>query len=239
MQLPGQARLASPGTNTRCSTGSHGWWLGRGLDADIVPSVKQQSDRAELSSRAKASLAAFLAGRLDGTGKVTLRLLSADDEGEYTGLVAGSAELHHPWMFLPTQACDFRAYLARFDHITAQSLLVCLRDSGAIAGMVNINNIIRGSFQNGSLGYAAFAPAAGRGHMTEGLGLVVRYAFEQLWLHRLEAQIQPGNHPSRRLVQRLGFRNEGYSRDLIFINGAWRDHEIWAITSDMITEVRR
>ena len=100
--------------------------------------------------------------------------------------------------------------------------------------MAHINSIIRGRFQNGSLSYAAFAPAAGQGYMSEGLGLVLRYAFEQLGLHRLDAQIQPGNHASLRLVRRLGFRNEGYSPELLFIDGAWRDHERWAITSDMI-----
>jgi ribosomal-protein-alanine N-acetyltransferase len=63
---------------------------------------------------------------------------------------------------------------------------------------------------------------------------VLRYAFEQLRLHRLDAQIQPGNHASLRLARRLGFRNEGYSPGLLFIDGAWRDHERWAITSDMI-----
>jgi ribosomal-protein-alanine N-acetyltransferase len=151
---------------------------------------------------------------------------------------AASAGLHHPWMFLPSEPREFQAYFARFDHITAESLLVCVRGTGAIAGIVNINSIIRGSFQNGSLGYAAFAPAAGRGYMTEGLGLVIRYAFSRLWLHRLEAQIQPGNQPSRRLVERLGFRNEGYSPDLLFINGEWRDHERWAITSDMISDTK-
>lgn len=196
------------------------------------------SNQADLRSKAQSALAAFLGDRLGDTSRVTLRLLAGADQDEYVSLVAASAELHHPWMFLPTQPRDFQAYFARFDDITAQSLLICLRDTGAIAGMVNINTIMRGSFQNASLGYAAFAPAARRGYMTEGLGLVVRYAFERLWLHRLEAQIQPGNHPSRRLVQRLGFRNEGYSPDLLFINGAWRDHERWAITSNMIGDVR-
>jgi [ribosomal protein S5]-alanine N-acetyltransferase len=103
-----------------------------------------------------------------------------------------------------------------------------------MAGVVNISSIIRGRFQNGSLACAAFAPTAGRGYLSEGVGLVLRYAFEQLRLHRLVAQIQPGNRASVRLVQRLGFRNEGLSPQILFIDGAWRDHERWAITSDMI-----
>jgi ribosomal-protein-alanine N-acetyltransferase len=113
-------------------------------------------------------------------------------------------------------------------------VLVCLRDGGAIAGVVNVNSIIRGRFQSASIAYAAFAPTAGKGYMSEGLALVVRYAFEGLRLHRLEAQIQPENRASIALVRRTGFRQEGISPDLLFIDGAWRDHERWAITSGMV-----
>jgi [ribosomal protein S5]-alanine N-acetyltransferase len=65
--------------------------------------------------------------------------------------------------------------------------------------------------------------------MTEGLALVLRHAFRSLGLHRLEANIQPGNHPSRRLVRGLGFRKEGFSPRYLKIGGHWRDHERWAI----------
>jgi ribosomal-protein-alanine N-acetyltransferase len=193
-----------------------------------------QDDGTQLAGHAQAAVEAFLAGRPDDRSRVTLRLLSRADQDEFLGLVAASADLHHPWMSLPATPQEFRAYLTRFDHVTAEGLLVCLRRTGTMAGLVNINNIIRGRFQNGSLAYAAFAPTAGQGYMAEGLGLVLRYAFERLRLHRLEAQIQPGNHASVGLVRRLGFRHEGYSPELLFIDGAWRDHERWAITSDMI-----
>ena len=78
-----------------------------------------------------------------------------------------------------------------------------------MAGMVTVDSIIRGRFQSASLSYAAFAPTAGRGYMSEGLALVLEYAFQDLRLHRLEANIQPGNQASLRLVQRMGFRREG------------------------------
>jgi [ribosomal protein S5]-alanine N-acetyltransferase len=194
----------------------------------------RQDDGIQLTRQAQAALEAFLVSRLDDHSRVTLRLLTGADQGEFLGLVAVSTGLHHPWMSLPATPPEFRAYLTRFDHVTAEGLLVCLRGTGTIAGVVNINSIIRGRFQNGSLSYAAFAPAAGQGYLSEGVGLVLRYAFEQLRLHRLEAQIQPGNHASVRLVRRLGFRYEGHSPGLLFIDGAWRDHERWAITSDMI-----
>lgn len=163
-----------------------------------------------------------------------LRPAASSDESEFLDLVRASAGLHQPWMSLPSTPEDFRAYIRRYEQPGEESLLICLRSTGAIAGLVNINSIIRGRFQCGSLGYAAFAPAAGQGYMTEGLGLVVRHAFEQLRLHRLEANIQPGNHRSLELVKRLGFRREGYSPEMLFIDGAWRDHERWAITATMV-----
>jgi [ribosomal protein S5]-alanine N-acetyltransferase len=168
-----------------------------------------------------------------GPSRVVLRPLAAGDQEEFIGLVAASADLHHPWMSLPATGAEFQAYVTRYSGPDEESLLVCGRDTGAIAGMININTIVRGRFQCGSLAYAAFAPAAGRGYLSEGVGLVVRHAFEHLRLHRLEANIQPENHASLRLVQRAGFRYEGRSPELLFIDGAWRDHERWALTSTM------
>jgi ribosomal-protein-alanine N-acetyltransferase len=172
-------------------------------------------------------------GQPESSGRVTLRPATSDDEREFLSLAHASASLHHPWMSLPSAPEEFQAYLTRYQQPSEESQLVCLRSTGAIAGVVNINSIIRGRFQNGSVSYAAFAPTAGQGYMTEGLSLVMRHAFEQLRLHRLEANIQPGNRASLRLVQRLGFRREGYTPDMLFIDGAWRDHERWAITTTM------
>jgi [ribosomal protein S5]-alanine N-acetyltransferase len=134
---------------------------------------------------------------------------------------------------MPATHEEFHAHLARLSQPTTEGFLVCLRDSGAVAGVVTIDSIIRGRFQSAWLSYAVFAPAAGRGYMSEGLGLVLRYAFCELRLHRLEANIQPANRASLRLAGRLGFRKEGYAPAMLFIDGAWRDHERWAITREM------
>ena len=107
--------------------------------------------------------------------------------------------------------------------------LVCRRDSGEIVGVVTLSNVVLGLFRSGTLGYYAFVPHARRGFMTEGLALVLDEAFGRLGLHRVEANIQPGNTASRRLVRALGFRREGFSRRYLKIAGRWRDHERWAL----------
>jgi ribosomal-protein-alanine N-acetyltransferase len=97
---------------------------------------------------------------------------------------------------------------------------------------VNLSQIVRRGFQNAYVGYWIGAPYARQGFMTEGLALVINDAFRRLRLHRLEANIQPENIPSRRLVQRLGFRQEGLSPKYLKVGGRWRDHERWAILSE-------
>ena len=74
--------------------------------------------------------------------------------------------------------------------------------------------------------------------MTEGMGLVLDYAFSELGLHRLEANIQPGNTASIALVRRCGFVREGFSEKYLKIGGEWRDHERWAIRADLWEELR-
>ncbi|MGW5666207.1 GNAT family N-acetyltransferase [Streptomyces sp. NPDC003758] len=167
--------------------------------------------------------------------RVGIRPFTRDDAAEFTARARESRELHHPWLFPPTTPEAYAAYAGRLiDDPTRAGFLVCERETGAIAGYININNIVRGGFQSGALGYGAFAHAAGRGLMTEALNLVVRYAFGPLGLHRLEINAQPRNTGSIGLARRCGFRLEGFSPDMIFVDGAWRDHERWAITAEMV-----
>ena len=98
----------------------------------------------------------------------------------------------------------------------------------AIIGVVNVTEIVWGAFRSAYLGYYGMVGKSGGGLMTAGVGQVVRYAFDELGLHRLEANIQPENAKSIALVRRLGFVKEGFSPRYLQINGAWRDHERWA-----------
>jgi ribosomal-protein-alanine N-acetyltransferase len=166
--------------------------------------------------------------------RVAIRRIAVQDHHEIGALTRESASLHEPW--LPSREDTpeaFGEYVARFDRPTHEGFVICLRETGAIVGGVNINNIVRGSIQSGALGYVAYASTTGRGYMTEGLRLVMGYAFTELGLHRLEANIQPANVASIRLVERLGFEREGYSPRFQFLDGAWRGHERWAVTAEM------
>ncbi|MFJ4514455.1 GNAT family N-acetyltransferase [Streptomyces sp. NPDC088816] len=166
--------------------------------------------------------------------RVGIRPFTHEDGPEFTARVRESDELHRPWLFPPDTAEAYAGYARRLLEDPARAgFLVCEKDTGALAGFVNINNIVHGAFRSGALGYGAFAHAAGRGLMREGLGLVVGYAFGPMRLHRLEINVQPLNTASIALARASGFRLEGFSPDMLFIDGAWRDHERWAITAEM------
>lgn len=107
--------------------------------------------------------------------------------------------------------------------------VICLDGTGEIAGSVNLSQIFRKAFQNAYLGYMLGAPFTGYGYMTEAVGLALRFAFVELGLHRVEANVQPSNLPSIRVLERNGFSKEGFSRRYLKIGGRWRDHERWAI----------
>ncbi|MEV4680831.1 GNAT family N-acetyltransferase [Streptomyces kurssanovii] len=173
--------------------------------------------------------------------RVALRHLTYEDAAEFTAAARRSQDHHRPWLFPPLTPDDYAGYARRLIEDPARAgFLVCEGPAGRIAGYININNIVHGAFLSGAVGYGAFAHAAGRGLMGEGLRLLVEHAFARsgLGLHRLEANIQPGNTASLGLVRSVGFRLEGYSPDFLYIDGAWRDHERWAITREMTTRDR-
>jgi len=143
-----------------------------------------------------------------------------------------SRRLHRPWLVGPTTAEEYDRLLVRVEDERYDPLFVCRRDGGAIVGFFNISEIVRGVFQSAFLSYGAVAVYAGHGYMSEGLELVLARAFTDLRLHRLEANIQPGNTASIALVKRAGFVYEGFAERYLKIGGRWRDHEHWAIRAE-------
>lgn len=161
--------------------------------------------------------------------RIYLRAPLADDGEEFVAAVLASRRLHHPWVQPPDSRKAFREWLGRMQPPANAPFLVCRRDNDAIAGVINVSNIVRGAFQSAYLGYYGFAGHQGQGLMREGLRAVLKVAFGEMGLHRLEANIQPDNHASIGLVRGAGFQCEGFSPKYLKIGGRWRDHQRWAI----------
>ena len=148
---------------------------------------------------------------------------------KFIAAVNRSRALHSGLVAPPSTREEFRAYVVRFRRPTHVAHFICLPGSDLV-GVVNVSEIVRGAFQSAYLGYYAFVPHDGQGHMARGLQLVLARAFRKYRLHRVEANIQPHNWRSIALVKRLGFRLEGVSSRYLMVEGRWRDHERWALT---------
>lgn len=163
--------------------------------------------------------------------RVHIRPPRAADTAAYAAAVLRSADHIGPWN--PVDPDGFHDLLRR-QGPSLRSFLVINDEDDGIVGKVNVANIVRARFRNGALGYDSYLPYAGTGRMTEGMRLVVDTCFtdypDGLGLHRLEINVQPENVRSIALAKRLGFRHEGFSPRMLYINGAWRDHERFALT---------
>lgn len=161
--------------------------------------------------------------------RVYLRSPIASDELAFLSAVRRSQDIHHPWVAAPGTPAAYRKYIESMSVPAYHAFLVCRGDNHEMVGVVNFTNIVRGLFQSGFLGYYVFAGHERQGLMQEGLQAVISEAFKKLKLHRLEANIQPGNTSSIDLVAACGFSKGGYSPCYLKITGRWRDHERWAI----------
>jgi ribosomal-protein-alanine N-acetyltransferase len=101
-----------------------------------------------------------------------------------------------------------------------------------VVGMVALSNVVRGAWQNATLGYKIASAANGRGHATAAVRLVLARAFGELGLHRVQAAVRPENAASLRVVAKAGLREEGFAPRYLRIDGAWRDHVLFAVTAE-------
>jgi ribosomal-protein-alanine N-acetyltransferase len=163
---------------------------------------------------------------------VFLRPPLATDADAFLDLTRKSVPFHAPWVSPPTTPAAYATYLEGVDGVRKLGFLVCRQSDDALLGLINLSEIVRGAFQSAYLGYWIGAPFARQGYMHSGLEAVIRHCFSELHLHRLEANVQPANTASIALVRGLGFRQEGYSPQYLYIDGGWRDHERWAILND-------
>lgn len=111
----------------------------------------------------------------------------------------------------------------------AYSFFIFRDEDDALMGGLSFGHVRRGVSQAATLGYWMGEPYAGKGHMTRAVRAACAYAFEKRGFHRIEAACLPTNEPSKRLLERVGFKQEGYARSYLNINGQWRDHLLYAL----------
>jgi [ribosomal protein S5]-alanine N-acetyltransferase len=170
--------------------------------------------------------------RLPKGKKVYLREPTAEDFDELCALYKSSRRLHRGLVSPNFTREQFAELLKRNKGDDYESFLICINDSDAIAGTITLSQIFRKAFQNAYLGYLLGERFTGKGYMNEAVALVLKHAFKDLKLHRVEANVQPQNTPSINVLKRCGFIKEGFSRNYLKISGQWRDHERWAIIKE-------
>ena len=168
--------------------------------------------------------------------RIYLRYPVQRDWREWSTLRADSQAFLAPWE--PTWAYDalsrnafrrrLKIYRTELRQGVTYSFLIFRAADDTLLGGVTLSNLRRGVAQSATLGYWIGAPHARQGYMTEALRAALEYAFQSLGLHRVEAACLPGNEASRRLLLRSGFREEGYAREYLRINGSWQDHHLFA-----------
>jgi ribosomal-protein-alanine N-acetyltransferase len=167
---------------------------------------------------------------------VVLRVPQMSDFAEWAALREASRDFLTPWE--PTWPPDdltrasFRRRIKRYAedqrNDLAYPLFAFRRSDNVLVGGLTLANVRRGCAQAGSLGYWMGTPFARQGYMTAAVRAVVPFAFETLRLHRVEAACIPANVASIHLLEKTGFRREGFAREYLCINGVWQDHLLYA-----------
>jgi ribosomal-protein-alanine N-acetyltransferase len=171
-------------------------------------------------------------GRLGVVSRVKLIEPRRGDRAAWCELVRASRRFFVGRVGTAASASAFAVLLARAGEPAGVYRFIWRRTDGVLLGAINLSEIVRGKFQSGYLGYYIGAGYSGQGYMTDALQLMLAIAFRRLRLHRVEANIQPNNGASIRLVNRAGFHREGYSPRYLKIAGRWRDHERWALLAE-------
>ncbi|MDF1761088.1 MAG: GNAT family N-acetyltransferase [Coxiellaceae bacterium] len=198
--------------------------------AVLAANVELFINRANSDTIQIANMCAGINNKRATMVEISIRQLQASDQQAFLTASMASVDLHQSLIVAPTTENDFKKYLTKYKDERNFCFLVLANNE--LAGVVNLNEVVRGVFRSAYSGYFVFKGFESRGVMTAGLKQVIQHAFEVLDLHRIEANVQPSNAPSVALVKRCGFKKEGYSPKYLFIDNQWRDHERWAILAD-------
>jgi [ribosomal protein S5]-alanine N-acetyltransferase len=177
------------------------------------------------------------ARRIDAA-PVILRALRIKDRREWETLRAENIEWLRPWEATsPERTASrlaFRQLVRQFDREAADGRLqpFVIETEGRLVGQMHLFGIAWGSFRSASAGYWVAKSVAGQGIMPLALAAACDHAFIALGLHRVEVNIRPENAASLRVVEKLGFRDEGIRLRYLHIAGDWRDHRSFALTTE-------
>ena len=165
--------------------------------------------------------------------RVYLRAPARSDQAEFIALMRASRSFHRPWASAPTDDERFAAYLAdaAASRLRGDAPVPTARTTRSSASSTSPRSLAA-RFRAPTSATRSASRYARHGYMREGIELVLRRAFLKLRLHRIEANIQPGNRASIALARGAGFRREGFSPRYLKIGGRWRDHERWAILAE-------
>ena len=166
-----------------------------------------------------------------GNSVSTIQEINASHAEAFLKAVRRSSHIHGDWVSPPADEAAFARHSEKYSDERNYSF-VALNDREELLGCINLNEIVRGSFQSAYMGYYVFSPFQGKGLMSTAMRLVIQRAFDELGLHRLEANVQPANRDSSTLLLALGFRLEGHSPRYLKIRGEWCDHDRYALTSE-------
>ena len=170
-----------------------------------------------------------------------MRLVRLKDSKAMERLILGNREWLRPWEATnpegPTSfdiRAQIRMLLKQMDNNTCLPFVI--EENGEIVGQLNVANILFGSVSSCVIGYWVAPEVAGKGITPTAVALVCDYLFNVVGIHRIEIDIRPENLASLRVVEKLGFRYEGLKERYIHINGAWRDHYIFALTHEEVSK---
>ncbi len=169
--------------------------------------------------------------------RLYLRQPGASDYAEWAALREQSRAYLTPWepvwpnddLTRPAYKRRLKRYIQEARDDTGYAFFVFRRDGNALAGGLTLSNVRRGVTQSCTVGYWMGESFAGAGLMTEAVRTIFPFVFERLGLHRLEAACVPNNEPSKAVLARTGFQQEGLARRYLRINGVWRDHLLYAL----------
>jgi ribosomal-protein-alanine N-acetyltransferase len=169
---------------------------------------------------------------------VSIRPLTLDDAGALLDLRVRNNDFLAEWE--PRRPADWltpkvqRADLRRSEDLWAadRGFHFAIVHDGSLVGRIALNEVVRGSFQNAYLGYWIDEASGGNGYATDAVRLILRFAFDEARLHRVQAAVMPRNAASIRVLEKAGFRREGIAARYLRIADAWEDHILFARTAE-------